>query len=112
MALRIFTWCVNAGATRTTKPKTNTVQFGDGYKQVSSFGINNIDMAWSVAKTGKLAEIEAIHQFLRDHNGVTPFYLNIRGATKTYRTVGDFDETHLGADVWQISFNIEQAFLP
>ena len=112
MALKTFTWCVDAGATRATEPKTNVTQFGDGYKQVSSIGINNTEVSWSVAKTGKLAEIEAIHKCLTDHKGVTPFYLNIRGATKTYRTVGGFGETHLGADVWQISFNIEQAFLP
>ena len=32
MALRTFTWCVDAGATRTTAIKTNTVSFGDGYE--------------------------------------------------------------------------------
>lgn len=112
MTLKTFTWDVNAGATRTTTPKTNNVQFGDGYEQVSSFGINNNILSWQVAKTGRLAEIQAIYDFLIEHKGVTPFYLTIRGETKAYRTVGSIDEPHLGADVWQISFNLKQAFIP
>lgn len=110
--LKTFTWCVNAGATRTTTPKTNNVQLGDGYEQVSSPGINSNLVSWQVAKTGRLAEIEAIYQFLTEHGGVTPFYLTLRGETKAYRTVGEISETHLGANVWQISFNLKQAFVP
>ena len=110
--LRTFTWCINAGATQDTQLKTNTVSFGDGYEQVSSFGINNARTSWSVAKTAKLAEIEAIYQFLLDHKGVTPFYLAINGETKTYRTDGNISRNHLGADVWQVSFNVKQVFIP
>ena len=112
MALKTFTWCVDAGATRTTEPRTNTVQFGDGYEQVSSFGINNVRETWQVTKTAYKAEIDAIYQFLIEHNGVTPFYLTLRGETKAYRTVGEISEPHLGADVWQISFNLKQVFIP
>ena len=112
MALRTFTWCVNAGATQDTELKTNTVSFGDGYEQVSSFGINNARTAWSVAKTAKLAEIEAIYQFLLDHKGVLPFLLTINGITKTYRTDGAINKTHIGGQVWSISFNLKQVFIP
>lgn len=112
MALKTFTWCVDAGASRTTELKTNTVSFGDGYEQVSSFGINNARTAWQVAKTARLAEINAIYQFLIEHKGVTPFYLTINGKTKTYRTDGAISKAHLGADVWQISFNLKQVFIP
>lgn len=112
MALRTFTWCVDAGATRTTELKTNVVQFGDGYEQVSSFGINNARKNWQVTRTGRLAELEAIYQFLIEHGGVTPFYLTLRGETKAYRTDGAIDEPHLGADVWSISFNLKQVFIP
>ena len=112
MTLKTFTWCVDAGASRTTELKTNTVSFGDGYEQVSSFGINNARTAWQVAKTAKLAEIDAIYDFLIEHKGVTPFYLTINGVTKTYRTEGSISKNHLGADVWQLSFNLKQVFLP
>ena len=110
--LRTFEWEINAGAAQDTELKTNTVSFGDGYEQVSSFGINNDRTAWQVAKTAKFAEIEAIYQFLMEHKGVTPFYLAINGVTKTYRTDGSISKAHLGADVWQISFNLKQVFIP
>ena len=112
MALKTFTWCVNAGATKDTQLVTNTVQFGDGYEQVSSQGINNTRTAWQVAKTAYKAEIDAIYDFLIEHKGVTPFYLTIAGDTKTYRTEGGISKNHLGADVWQLSFNLKQVFIP
>ena len=110
--LRTFTWCVNAGATEETELKTNAVQFGDGYEQVSSFGINNAKRSWSVAKTARLSEIEAIYRFLLDHKGVAPFIINIGGETKTYRTEGAISKAHVGADVWQVSFSLKQVFVP
>ena len=110
--LRTFTWCINAGTTQETELVTNAVQFGDGYEQVSSTGINNARTAWQVAKTARLAEISAIYDFLIEHKGVTPFYLTINGITKTYRTDGSISKAHLGADVWQISFNLKQVFIP
>lgn len=112
MALKTFTWCVDAGASRTTELKTNTVSFGDGYEQVSSFGINNTRVSWSVTKTGYKAEIDAIYDFLIEHKGVTPFYATIAGDTKTYRTESNPTTSHQSGDVWQISFNLKQAFLP
>lgn len=110
--LKTFTWCVNAGATQDTEIKTNAVQFGDGYEQVSSFGINNARTNWQVAKTARLAEIDAIYDFLIEHKGVTPFKMLINGVNKTYRTEGNISKNHLGADVWQVSFNLKQVFIP
>lgn len=112
MALKTFTWCVDAGATQDTQLVTNSVKFGDGYEQVSSFGINNARASWSVTKTAKLAEIDAIYSFLIEHKGVTPFYMTINGVTKTYRTEGSINKAHVGADVWSISFNLKQVFIP
>ena len=112
MALKTFTWCVDAGATRTTEPRTNTVQFGDGYDQVSSFGINNVRESWQVAKTGRKTEIDAIHAFLVEHKNVTPFHATIAGEVGAYRSTGSPSTTHLGGNVWSISFNLKQVFIP
>lgn len=112
MALRTFDWCVDAGASRTTELKTNAVQFGDGYEQVSSFGINNARVSWSVTKTAHKAEVDAIYDFLIEHKGVTPFCVDIAGQTKTYRTEGNINKAHVGGNVWQISFNLKQVFIP
>ena len=112
MALKTFTWCVDAGASRTTELKTNTVSFGDGYEQVSSFGINNARMTWQVTKTAYKAEIDAIYNFIIEHKNVTPFYVDIAGDIKTYRTTDNPTTSHIGGDVWQLSFNLKQVFLP
>ena len=79
---------------------------------MSSFGINNVRETWQVTKTGRLAEIEAIYQFLVEHGGVTPFYVTIAGDTKTYRTEGEPSTAHMGGNVWSISFNLKQVFIP
>lgn len=110
--LKTFTWCVDAGATQDTQLITNSVKFGDGYEQVSSFGINNERTAWQVAKTAYLAEIDAIYDFLIEQKGITPFYLTINGVTKTYRTEGNINKAHVSGKVWQVSFNLKQVFIP
>jgi phage-related protein len=110
--LKTFEWCVNAGATQDTQLVTSSVKFGDGYEQVSSTGINNVSTSWQVAKTAYLAEVDAIYDFLIEHKGVTPFYLTINGVTKTYRTEGNINKAHVSGKVWQVSFNLKQAFLP
>ena len=112
MTLRTFTWCVNEGATQNTEIKTRTTQFGDGYEQVSSFGINNARKSWQFSKTAFSPEITEIHDFLLEHNGVTPFIMTIDGETKTYRTEGEISKTHISGKVWQVSFNIRQVFVP
>ncbi len=40
MAILVFTWCPRLNASSDTKFRTRTVQFGDGYKQVSGDGLN------------------------------------------------------------------------
>lgn len=112
MALKTFAWCVDAGASRITDLKTNAVSFGDGYEQVSSFGINNARVSWSVTKTAYKAEIDAIYDFIVEHKNVMPFYVTIVGETKTYRTDSNPTTAHLSGDVWQISFNLKQVFIP
>lgn len=110
MALKTFTWCVDAGATEELELKTNVTQFGDGYEQVSSIGINNARTSWPLSVTGHAVKTKAVRDFLKDHGGVTPFIMTIDGETKTYRTDGNISRNHLGADVWQVSFNVKQVF--
>lgn len=112
MALKNFAWCVNAGATQNTELKTRTTQFGDGYEQVSSTGINNVSTSWQVAKTGDKVEIDAIYNFLIEHKGVKPFYMTIAGETKTYRTEGSIGKPQISGRIWEITFTVKQVFIP
>lgn len=112
MALREFTWCLDAGGSRTTNFVNNSVQFGDGYEQVSSVGINAIRETASYSVSDKIAVVNAAYKFLRDHRGIEPFILNVGGEIGTYRTVGEIVRTHVKADRWQVSFNLKQVFIP
>ena len=110
--LRTFEWDVNSGAAQDTEPSVNVVQFGDGYDQASSWGINNIRDGWQLTRTDERTTIEQIRTFLKDHKGVTPFYVVIDGEKGTYRTQGGFGKKHVGHNVWSISFELKQVFTP
>lgn len=112
MALREFTWCLDAGGSRTTNFAINTVVFGDGYEQVSSIGINPTRETAAYSVSDRIGAVNAAYNFLRDHRGVDPFILNVGGEIRTYRTVGEIVRTHVKADRWQVSFNVKQVFIP
>ena len=111
--MRSFTWDIDASSSETTTQTVNKVQFGDGYEQVSSFGINNTRKAWSCSKIAKKVEIDAIYQFLISTQSVEPFYFQpVTTEPKLIvRLDGDVSRNTLGAGVWQISFNLKQAFI-
>ena len=111
--MKTFTWCVSIDSSETTTQTVNRVQFGDGYEQVSSFGINNTRKTWACSKIAKKAEIDAIYQFLISTQSVEPFYfqpINIEQAI-IVRLTGEISRQKIGGDVWKISFNLEQAFI-
>lgn len=114
MALKEFTWCVNAQASKTIEMRTNVTRFGDGYEQRSSFGINNARKSWSCSKTAYKSEIDAIEKFLVEHKGSLPFYMTFDGEKDTYWTDGEIDVSHdtNGGNVWNISFKVVQSFQP
>ena len=111
--MKTFTWCVSIDSSETTTQTVNRVQFGDGYEQVSSFGINNTRKAWACSKIAKKAEIDAIYQFLISTQSVEPFYFQPVSTEPNLivRLDGDISRSTLGAGVWQISFNLKQAFI-
>ena len=111
--MKTFTWCISIDSSETTTQTVNRVRFGDGYEQVSSFGINNTRKNWSCSKIAKKAEIAAIYQFLISTQSVDPFYFQpIATEPKlTVRLDGDVSRRALGAGIWQISFNLKQDFV-
>ena len=111
--MKTFTWRVSIDSSETTAHSVNKVQFGDGYEQVSSFGINNKRKSWACSKIAKKAEIDAIYQFLISTQSVEPFeFQPIATEPKLIvRLDGDVSRSTLGAGVWQISFNLKQAFI-
>ncbi|RUO11904.1 phage minor tail family protein [Moraxella catarrhalis] len=72
------------GASASVHHAVSKTQFGDGYAQRVSLGINNQRTDWSGSKTGDWQTvILPIKTFLDEHKGVIPFlWTNPHGQTK------------------------------
>lgn len=112
MANKTFTWNISKDSTETTTHNAQTTVFGDGYEQVVSFGINPSRKSWQCSKIDKKAVIDEIYQFLLSTKGVEAFNFKpvpSEPAIKV-RLDGEVSRQNIGANVWQISFNLKQVF--
>ena len=111
--MKTFTWDIDASSGENTVHSVNKVQFGDGYEQVSSFGINNKRKTWQCSKQSYKSTIDDIYNFLGSTQAVEPFYFQPIKTEQgfTVRLVGEVSRQKIGGDVWKISFNLEQAFI-
>lgn len=109
MATKTFPWRMDMGATSSFRYRVNKTQFGGGYAQHSSTGINNKLKDWSGTKTGDLnTVITPIEAFLDEHAGVKPFlWTDPHGNTKQYTCAGASTPQRKG-NFWQITLNFEQ----
>lgn len=109
--LQTFGWKMNAGASCEVKQAHTKVQFGDGYAQRVSFGINNKSEIWSGAKTGDYATvIRPIAEFLDAHKGITPFYWTTPLGKRLKFVCADYSVSQRKGNFWQISLKFEQVF--
>ncbi|MCL1623811.1 phage tail protein [Moraxella sp. Tifton1] len=110
--MKTFTWDISQDSTETTAINKTTTQFGDGYEQSVSFGINNSRKSWQCSKTDTKAVIDEIYRFLVDTKGVEAFNfkpLPDEPAIKV-RLDGEVSRNRVGGNAWQISFNLKQTF--
>lgn len=112
MADRSFTWDISQESTETTVINKSTTQFGDGYEQAVSFGINNARKSWQCSKTDTKAVIDEIYHFLIGTKGVEVFNFQPVKSEPSIkvRLDGEISRQNIGADGWQISFNLKQVF--
>ena len=111
--MKTFTWDIDVSSSESTAHSVNKVRFGDGYEQVSSFGINNKRKTWQCSKQSYKSTIDDIYNFLGSTQAVEPFYFQPIKTEQgfTVRLVGEISRQKIGGDVWKISFNLEQAFI-
>lgn len=109
--LKTFAFKVNMGASSDVRFSSAKVQFGDGYAQRVSRGINNKVADWSGQKTGDFdTVIKPIMDFLDEHKGVKPFFwTNPHGITAKYICAG-YQVGQRKGNFWQISLKFEQVF--
>ena len=72
--MKTFTWDIDASSSETVTHSVNKVRFGDGYEQVSSFGINNKRKSWQCSRQDYKTIIDDIYNFLGSTQSVEPFY--------------------------------------
>ena len=98
------------GASASVHHAVSKTQFGDGYAQRVSLGINNQRTDWSGSKTGDWQTvILPIKTFLDEHKGVIPFlWTNPHGQTKKY-VCENYEISQKKGNFWEISLKFEQS---
>lgn len=100
------------GNNQNTEFKVLSSQFGDGYDQHISVGINNKRRAWLYQRTGYKAEVDQIEEFFLRHKGADSFewlcpYTDSIVRVKTELT---YQKTQVGGDIWRISTTFKEVF--
>lgn len=113
MSNRIFIWDTSLdGNSGTNSFKVLTSQFGDGYEQNISVGINNKHGTWPFNRKAIEAVILEIKNFLDEHKGADSFIWNSPKDGQVRVKAGDYQITDLGSNLWQISTTFTQVFYP
>jgi len=113
MAIDTFTWCPMVQASETLTVATLQAQFGDGYKQVASAGINTAVEVWSLSCNGSKAEMLTLRTFLKNHVLTSFWWTNTWGEKKLYRIKSDsINPKFINGNFVEIAFTFEQAFAP
>jgi phage-related protein len=114
MAVDVFTWVpllVSPGGQTTLR--TLKAQYGDGYSQEVTDGINNEVSSWQLQFNGNAAKITAIRDFLRARKGGTSFYWTppLDGQL-LFRCNTYTPPQPLGAGAYSLSATFQQVFAP
>lgn len=113
MAIDTFTWGVRVGSDEALAVSTIQAQFGDGYKQVASAGINTDAATWNLSKQGKLNDIAPLRAFLKAHVISSFWWTDPWGDKKLFRVRADSISTKWITESYvELSFTFEQAFAP
>ncbi len=112
MAIETFTWTPDDEASGDSTLRTRKSQFGDGYAQVSSDGLNGETDSWSLSFGGLADEIAPPLAFIRRHRGAKSFlWTNPEGVLGMYRCE-TFRQQRKPGDVVVLSATFDRAYQP
>lgn len=112
MAIETFTWEPDDEAGGESTLRTRKSQFGDGYAQVSSDGLNGETDSWSLSFGGLADEIAPPLAFIRRHRGARSFlWTNPEGVLAMYRCE-TFRQQRKPGGVVVLSATFERAYQP
>lgn len=67
MPIDTFQWRTQAAPVGNFSHNVRSAQFGDGYKQISSNGLNSVTQSWQLVYTGHPTVTESLLSFLNAH---------------------------------------------
>lgn len=113
MSNRTFDWDTSFdGNSGTSNFKVLSSQFGDGYEQNISVGINNRKGSWPFNLKAKKSVIVEIKTFLDEHNGSDSFLWNSPLDGQVRVKANEYQIQDRGAGLYQISTTFTQVFYP
>lgn len=113
MSNQKFTWCNDLdGNSQTNSFKVLQSNFGDGYTQRTSVGINNKSGTWAYKRTETKEVIMEIKAFFDAHKGSDSFLWDSPLDGEVRVVASDYTPICLGGLVWSISTTFTQTFEP
>ena len=112
MALEKFTWCPRVNASAETSFRVRKAQFGDGYAQTATDGINARSAQWSVEFTGTDEYIRPIMQFLDRHKGARAFVWSPPLGNESLWRADRYSLSALGLGQYTVTTTFSEAYAP
>jgi phage-related protein len=111
MLIDTFHWQTQAAPSGNFAHNVRSAQFGDGYKQISSNGLNQAVQLWQLAYTGHPTVTQPMLDFLNQHVITAFFWTPPNGVKALFRVRSDsISVTPLARNVVALNFTFEQAF--
>lgn len=102
----------DVGVKRSHKPNLQVAQFGDGYSQRASFGLNQVALEVTLTYTNIITSEKAIlEEFVNDHSRGEPFFYTMPDETdeRTFYFSG-WDFVYVKHGVFQVTLNMKECF--
>ena len=107
-----FNFTPDYGASKSSKPRVRAVEFGSGYSQRVTFGINQDPKVWTLSFENRSStEANSIEDFLEARKGVESFNWSPPDDTDTYRWIcREWQKTLPYSNLFTITATFEQVF--
>lgn len=102
------------GASKAAQPSVRSIQFGSGYSQRATFGINQDPKVWDLSWQNRTtADANSIEDFLEARGGVESFNWSPPDETSTYKWVCQtWTKTMPYSSLFNITATFTQVFEP
>lgn len=108
-----FIWIPDWDAQGNTTPDVSKIQFGDGYVQRQTKGMNPLKVIWSLSfKNRTDSEADALEAFLKARYGVIAFTWTAPGGVQSKWISQPYSRSKAANDVNNISVSLELVYEP